>query len=387
MKKIYVFCNEFWNTGKGMTGGDKRTLEFLRRWQNERNVKIIVFAPKKFINIMNEENIAGYDCVVTSTKKSEGYYIAFSYIIHMLHSITLLPHGEKDCIFYATSGMLPDTVPCILGKWLNKKSVFYTMLHHMVEKPSLRPGNKIRNTIAYIADCMSRGLMKLFADKIMLVNPLIYDYLKDHHYGEQRLAMVSNGVDMDVISSLTAYEDSALHYDASFLARLAPSKGIFELPIIWKKVVEKIPEARLIIIGGGPAETIAQMNELVKKNGLQNNITITGYLDTDSAYKYLKSSKLFLFTSHEEGWGISNAEAMACGLPVVAYTLPVYKYVFTKGMIECELGNKDIIASEVINLLRDNTRRNQLSKEAYDLVSTNYTWDQVAELELKTLLS
>ena len=38
----------------------------------------------------------------------------------------------------------------------------------------------------------------------------------------------------------------------------------------------------------------------------------------------MKSSKLFIFPSYEEGWGISITEAMACGLAVVCYDLKAY---------------------------------------------------------------
>ena len=43
------------------------------------------------------------------------------------------------------------------------------------------------------------------------------------------------------------------------------------------------------------------------------------------ALSVVKSVLVFVFPSHEEGWGIAICEAMACGLAVVAYDLPAYE--------------------------------------------------------------
>jgi glycosyltransferase involved in cell wall biosynthesis len=42
----------------------------------------------------------------------------------------------------------------------------------------------------------------------------------------------------------------------------------------------------------------------------------------------MKASKVFLFPSRFEGWGLAVDEALACGLPVVCYNIPALREVF-----------------------------------------------------------
>lgn len=63
---------------------------------------------------------------------------------------------------------------------------------------------------------------------------------------------------------------------------------------------------------------------------MDNHITMLESVPDDYLYSLLKSSKVFVFPSHEEGWGIAVCEAMAAGLPIVAYDLAPFREFFPR---------------------------------------------------------
>ena len=72
----------------------------------------------------------------------------------------------------------------------------------------------------------------------------------------------------------------------------------------------------------------------VKDKGLFENIKFMGFLNGIDKFTVMKSSKICIFPSTYESFGMVVAEAMACGLPVVAYDLPVYREIYPVGMIK-----------------------------------------------------
>jgi len=82
------------------------------------------------------------------------------------------------------------------------------------------------------------------------------------------------------------------------------------------------------------------------------NVGRVPYKDMPELYQ---SADILLFPTVREGFGLAAAEAMACGLPVVATNCSALPELIDngKGGFLCELGNVDEFASRV-NLLADN---------------------------------
>lgn len=384
MKTLYVFANSIWNTRKKMNGGDKRILEILKQWDADSSLpfKCVVYGPQKFVDFMEEAGIQNISHVVTSTQTSESKGVILAYLIHTFQALRLLPHFKENCCFYSTSEFFPDTLPCLFGKIINKKSKWVTIIHHLIESYKTRPGNRMSNFISYYTQRMSLFLIRIFCDRIFLVSPLVKEFMNKKGTPLRKLVLVDNGVDSSYIKNISKFEDTSKQYDAVMLARLDPSKGIFDLPEIWSTVCEQIPNARLGLIGGGGTEDIIKtLKQMIIEKDIESNMDVLGYQENEAVYRYLKSSKVFIFTSREEGWGISIAEAMACGLPVIAFELPVYRYVFPKGIVLIKNRDTSQFASQVIDLLSDAQRLEILGNEGNEYVLSKYSWDKIAQKE------
>ncbi|MEI7492962.1 MAG: glycosyltransferase, partial [Bacteroidota bacterium] len=96
-----------------------------------------------------------------------------------------------------------------------------------------------------------------------------------------------------------------------FAGRISREKGVFELPLIFRKVREKIPDLKMLIAGTGPAE-----NELKKAFP---EAEYTGWIDHRKLPEIYESADLLILPSRFDTFSCVVLEALSCGLPVIAY--------------------------------------------------------------------
>ncbi|HEV8666670.1 MAG TPA: glycosyltransferase family 4 protein [Candidatus Paceibacterota bacterium] len=116
---------------------------------------------------------------------------------------------------------------------------------------------------------------------------------------------------------------------------------------VFEKVLQSVPDAKLIMIGQGG------LQNLLKARAQSKPIEIHGWEDPAA---YLAVADVVLCTSLHESWGASIVEALAAGVPVVAPDVGIAKEV---GAIVAD--RKDL-AKELVKVLQSGVRANlQLS--------------------------
>lgn len=98
------------------------------------------------------------------------------------------------------------------------------------------------------------------------------------------------------------------------VGRIVKEKNI-DLLIESAPLVLKKYDAVFIIVGEGPARK--ELEEKVRKNGLEDYFIFTGFVSDEELADYYKSADVFVFPSTYETQGIVAFEAMSAGLPVV----------------------------------------------------------------------
>lgn len=123
------------------------------------------------------------------------------------------------------------------------------------------------------------------------------------------LDTVYNGVDTDLFSFNEHAEDYLL-----FVGRIVPEKGVREAIKVALKT-----NKRLIIIGQLPPTSYAYFDTYIKPK-LSDKILYIGAIDKEQLSKYYqKAQALLMPIQWEEPFGLTMAEAMSCGTPVIAF--------------------------------------------------------------------
>jgi glycosyltransferase involved in cell wall biosynthesis len=141
-----------------------------------------------------------------------------------------------------------------------------------------------------------------------------------------------------------------------YVGRLAPEKSIERLRV----VLREVPNARLAIVGDGPAR------RALEKEFRGTPTIFTGLLTGDDLAAAYASADLFLFPSTTETLGMAMIEGLASGLPVVAARSGASHEVVSEGEngLLYEPGSDGEFVAAVQRILEDDTLRGALGRRA-----------------------
>jgi glycosyltransferase involved in cell wall biosynthesis len=371
----------------GKTGANVRFLEVMKELEKSGKVNICIRSTKYIADYFFEKGLkARYETTKSSLKFKNYFDLCLKALFLTIRHfpVFFIPKsknsGEKNVV-YATSDLFWEVMPAYICKTKNKKVEWIQIIHHAYPDWKKRPSGKISSFFGNYFQKFSFFLIKRKADKIILVNHLTKAQLLKRGFKEEKMYVSSNGIDFEYFDQIEKNEHS---YDGVFLGRLDATKGIYDLVKIWKKVVGALPKAKLAVIGGVGKNIKEDLREKINEAGLEGNIKLMGFLKDKEAHQMLKSGKLFIFPSHEEGWGIAIAEAMASSLPVISWDLPVYKEVFENHTICVKENDIDLFSKEIIKLLEDNSLRERMGDDGKKFIK-KYSWESVAKKELEII--
>lgn len=208
-----------------------------------------------------------------------------------------------------------------------------------------------------------------WADATTVVSKEAYDYytklgFKVHH--------IPNAIS---ISSLSEKSERLYEKQIIFAGRLSKEKGILNLLETAKKLPSNI---HLIILGTGP-----EQNAVISSTKTQSNIHYLGYQQKNRTIELIRGSDLLVQPSLAEGISSTLLEAMACKTPIVATRVGGNEEVLEsdKSAILIEPNNPQIMMDEILNLLDDNKKSDELREQAFKQVQ-NYDWSHVGNLYL-----
>ena len=105
-------------------------------------------------------------------------------------------------------------------------------------------------------------------------------------------------------------------YTALCIGNFSVLKNQLFLLDVWGKVIQTLPSAQLILAGSGFG--VAAFQEKVKTLGLEQNVQVLPRLDRAKVKKTMAGSNMVLSASQVETFGLTLAEALATGTPVLA---------------------------------------------------------------------
>jgi len=365
--------------GSGGSGGDIRFFEILMRAARDREV-VLLTSPGGAAMARRFGLPADIRVIADATG-----HLLVAGIRSTAQGISKMPRDLRgfDGVIYTSSDHLYD---CLPAAWLVRRNGARWMpVNHWVEEVPWkddRGGTAIVPRYAYWAQRRAaRWLMKRYSKTVLAVSRTTREKMIDMAGFEPgRVAEVDCGVDLHP-ETMSITE----HYDALFMKRLSPGKGVWDLLPIWQEVTRHMPEARLAIAGDGMPDVNAELARRIAQSGIAENIDVLGGIDARAeAYGRMKAARLFILPTHEENWAIVIGEAMAVGTPVIAYDLPELTAVWGDAVRWIPRGDTLAFGKAVVELLTDDAAREQLIEAGMRRVA-DLAWDEVAARELAYL--
>jgi glycosyltransferase involved in cell wall biosynthesis len=168
-----------------------------------------------------------------------------------------------------------------------------------------------------------RALQK--ADGLLSVSQFTADLTNEVFGLQKKFTIIPNSIDVGLFNSNSNdNENGNNHKVILYFGSLISKKGLLELPFIFNEVIQKNPEAKLILIGkdvpdviSGNSSTWAMMQELFTSEALPQ-VSYLGSVPYHEIKSHIKTAGVCVFPTFAEALPVSWIEAMAMQKPIVA---------------------------------------------------------------------
>ena len=347
----------------------------MREWSNSHQISIViplfgVICCKPLLSDKYKIYLSS-----SSTKAIASFKAVISYLTRIVRTI-FLQFKDKPDVILCTTHLLYDMLPGFILR-LRFRAKFVVYVYHIIaEHAANRTG--ILSKVSVLSEKVSMRIIRC-ADIVFVDNEGIKTSLIKMGFDPSRIFVSTNGVDYDAIASVRPVGE--IIYDGCFCGRLVKTKGIYDLIQVWKLVTNYYPDAKLVVVGDGPEYTT--FSNKVKEAGLERNIKLMGFVSEQEKFLTMKRSRIFIFPSYEEGWGIAVTEAIVCGLEVVSYDLPAYKS-FERHLIKIEKANTRKMADAVVSLIEKRTK-DKTADSKLNKVQEILDWKDIANKEMQVI--
>lgn len=156
------------------------------------------------------------------------------------------------------------------------------------------------------------------------------------------------------------------------VGRLAPEKGLDRLFDAWRA----LPDVALKVVGTGDPGVAASLRQVAPKN-----VDLVGALGGDALREAVAGASVAVFAAHDEELGLAPLEAMAAGVPVVAWRGGGVPETVVDGATGFLVDNAQELVRRVQQVVRDPVLAATLGEAAHARAK-GFSWTRtIAEME------
>ncbi|MFW0862404.1 MAG: glycosyltransferase family 4 protein [Candidatus Komeilibacteria bacterium] len=234
---------------------------------------------------------------------------------------------------------------------------------------------------------LSHSLVISKADKILAISEATKrDIIKYYPKAKDKIKVIYNGWDKDEFKPIgeDKKEEICKKYDLPkdfllYIGRIETKKNIQNLVKAYNLLNTDIP----LVLAGRPGNFgYDEIKSLSKDNP---KIIFLGYVDQKDYQLLIAASKIFIFPSKFEGFGIPVLEAMGSGVPVVCSDIPVLHEVASSAAMFFNPDNVEDMAGVIDSLIKDKDKQEELIKFGL-LRAEEFSWEKCAKQTLQYIL-
>lgn len=201
--------------------------------------------------------------------------------------------------------------PTIVGSFVKIRKLV-TIHNNPFEDYIFEYGKIAGNCMAYV----QQAALKRY--EVICISCYVKEQILKHKFVQQA-SVVYNGIS----SRIELKRERTLTSEINLIniSVLNKRKDVKRTVDILKKIYEKTPGYHLHIVGDGSERE--KIEHLIKKNNLEEQVTLWGQLPFKETQELLSQSDILLFTSKSEGFGLVVIEAMRQGVVPVVNAIPV----------------------------------------------------------------
>lgn len=170
-----------------------------------------------------------------------------------------------------------------------------------------------------------------------------------------------------------------------YIGRLEEKKNIVRIVEAFDAVKKDFSDLHLVLIGK-PGYGFEQVQERIRKSAHQSDILCPGYVEQSDIHSILQSTKIFLFPTLYEGFGIPVLEAFASSVPVLTSKYHSTEEISGGAALLVDPLDTEDIKKGIEKLLHNPELQKQYIAQGLKQTE-NFSWEKCAQQTLNLLLS
>ncbi len=192
---------------------------------------------------------------------------------------------------------------------------------------------------------------------------------------EQKVRVIYYGIDTNRLFPENG-KRARLNPNVLYAGGLSLSKGLHVLLDAFARIRPRFPDARLSVVGDGHW---APYQQKIKALGLSECVRYRGQIPHPEIGKHYRSAYLLAAPTRHESFGLILAEAMACGIPVVATRVTAIPEVVEDGVtgLLVPVDDPTALADALAAVLSDPERAAAMGRAGRARVEERFAWDEI----------
>ncbi len=201
-------------------------------------------------------------------------------------------------------------------------------------------------------------------DRILAVSDTVAKALREllkQHNKEGSVQRLYIGINLEVFRPDASIKK---RWDIAFLGRLEHMKGVDTFPQMLEILQVSHPTIRRVMTGEGSLKE--NLLDEIEQRGVKSLVQYLGVIPSEEVPRIINASRVFIYPSRMEPFGLSVLEAMACEVPVITANVYGPSEVVTRDIdgILITPGNPRILADAIDRLLTDTELYNSIRKNS-----------------------
>ena len=203
------------------------------------------------------------------------------------------------------------------------------------------------------------------------------DISKAFDVASHSISVIPNGIDTTLYQP-QPHISRAPNYLITTASADQPLKGTQHLIPAFAELHEQLPDLRLIFIGKPKPD--GTTHQLIRKFELQDHIEFVHGISNAEVVQLYAKATIAVVPSEYEGFGLPAAEAMACGVPVVATNGGALAEVVGTAGVVVDKANPHALAVAISELLADTARQRKLAQAGRARVEQYFSAPHAAQV-------
>jgi glycosyltransferase involved in cell wall biosynthesis len=163
-----------------------------------------------------------------------------------------------------------------------------------------------------------------------------------------------------------------------FVGSLEPRKNLKTLLQAYAIYVKRHASEELLVVAGGKGWLNDDLSQVVAELGIAERVKFVGYVQEADLRVLYSATKLFVYPSLYEGFGLPPLEAMACGAPVITSNTSALPEVVGDAAIVIDPHNSEELYQAMQRVLCDDQLRIRMRQQSLARAQL-FSWERTAQ--------